>query len=304
MDLLAAFKTFVRISETGSFSAVAREVGATQPAISRQVAQLEEHLGVRVFQRSTRSLALTEDGRDLLAHAQVVLDSVAEAEAAIGRRRGTASGLVRLGCPTVFGRVYIAPRIGVLLDRHPELAVELCIADDIVDLVQHGIDLAIRVGELADPNLVVRKIGSTISHTVASVEYLQRHGEPTHPRELVDHECVLFTRGGNPDEWVFNGPDGTVSVTVRGRFRSNGIEAVLAAVQSGLGVSRVPIWMVRDAIQSGDVKRILSDWRPKSRPIYAVYPSRKFLAPRIRTVIDFLVDEFRLDPLISFYGEE
>jgi DNA-binding transcriptional LysR family regulator len=304
VDLLVAFRTFVRITETGSFSAVAREIGATQPAISRQIAQLEEHLGVRVFQRSTRSLTLTEDGRDLLTHARLVLDSVAEAEAAIGRRRGTASGLVRLGCPTVFGRVYIAPRIGALLERHPGLSVELSVADDIVDMVQQGLDIAIRVGEIADPSLVARKVGSTTPTTIASPAYLQQRGEPTQPSDLTQHECIIFTRGTDPTEWVFTGPEGTVSVTVQGRFRSNGIEAVLAATIHGVGISRMPAWMARDALQSGEVRRVLAGWRPKPRPIFAVYPSRRFLAPRTRAVIDFLVDEFRLDPLISAYGED
>ncbi len=302
MDLLVAFRTFVRITETGSFSAVAREMGATQPAVSRQVAQLEQHLGVRLFQRSTRSLTLTEDGRDLLGHAHLVLDAVAETEAAIGQRRASPSGLVRLGCPAVFGRVYVAPRIGSLLDRYKDLTVELLIEDDVVDMIQQGLDLSVRVGEIADPSLVARRIGLTTAQTVASVEYLERMGEPAHPSELAGHECVLFTRAASPDEWVFQGADGVISVTVKGRFRSNGIEAVLAAVVGGLGISRVPVWMMRDEIDRGVVRRILSDWRPKPRPIFAVYPSRRFLAPRTRAVIDFLVDEFRLDPLISAYG--
>lgn len=304
MDLLAAFKTFVRITETGSFSAVAREIGATQPAISRQVAQLEEHLGVRVFQRSTRSLTMTEDGRDLLTHARLVLDTVAEAEAAIGKRRTSAAGLVRIGCPTVFGRIYIAPKIGGLLERYPGLTIDLSVADDVVDMVQAGLDLAIRVGEIADPSLVARKLGSTTPTTIASHNYLQKHGEPAEPGELVNHECIVLTRGPDPNEWVFTGPEGTVTVPVRGRFRSNGIEAVLAATMNGIGISRMPAWMAKDALQTGQVRRILAGWRPKSRPIFAVYPSRRFLAPRTRAVIDFLVDEFRLDPLISAYGED
>ena len=304
MDLLATLRTFVRITETGSFSAVAREVGATQPAISRQVAQLEEHLGVRLFQRSTRSLTLTEDGRDLLGHARLVLETVAETEAAIGRRRGSATGLVRLGCPTVFGRVYVAPRIGALLQRHPDLSIELCIADDVVDMVQQGLDLAIRVGEIADTSLIARRIGSTTAVTVASVDYLAERGEPTHPSDLARHECIVFTRVETPEEWLFEGDGGSVSVTVSGRFRSNGIEAVLAAMQSGLGITRIPGWMVRAELEAGQVRRILSNWRPRPRPIHAVYPSRRFLATRTRAVIDFLVDEFRLDPLISAYGDE
>ncbi len=302
VDLFAAFRTFVRISETGSFSAVAREAGATQPAISRQLASLEQHLGARLFQRSTRSLTLTEDGRDLLGHVRHVIEAVEETEAAIGRRRSSPAGLVRLGCPSVFGRLYIAPRIGLLLERYPELAVELAITDDVVDMVQEGLDLSVRVGEVGDASLVARRIGTTTASLVASVEYLERHGEPSHPKQLAEHACIIFTRVSDPETWVFNGPDGTETVRVGGRFRTNGIEAALSGVVSGLGISRVPSWMFRDELAAGQVRKIMKDWTPRPRPIFAVYPSRRFLAPRTRAVIDFLVNELRLDPVISSYG--
>lgn len=302
MDLLAALRTFVRITETGSFSAVARENGASQPAISRQVAQLEEYLGVRLLQRSTRSLTLTEDGRGLLSHAQVVLDTVAEAEAFVGRRRASPAGLVRLGCPSVFGRVQIAPRIGTLMERYPELTIELMVEDDVVDMVQHGLDLSVRVGEIADPSLVARRIGMTSAQTVASTAYLERMGEPRHPRDLMAHECVLFSRAQVPTEWLFQGDEGEITVPVKGRFRSNSIEAVLAAVLAGLGISRVPGWMVQNEMERGKVRLVLREWHPKPRPIYIVYPSRRFLAPRTRAVIDFLVEEFRNDPVTVGVG--
>jgi DNA-binding transcriptional LysR family regulator len=303
VDLLSAFRTFIRISETGSFSAVAREVGATQPAISRQVAQLEEHLGARLFQRSTRSLALTEDGRDLLTHARHIVDAVEETESAIGRRSASPSGLVRLGAPSVFGRLYLAPRIGLLMTRYPGLSVELNVADEVVDMVQEGLDLAIRVGEIADASLVARRIGSTTPSTFASVEYLDQHGEPEHPNELADHDCILFTRLPDAGTWVFTGREGQVSVEVKGRFRTNAVDTMQAAVLAGLGIARLPSWMVRMELEAGLVRPILREWKPKPRPIFAVYPSRRFLAPRTRAVIDFLVDEFRLDPVISAYGE-
>lgn len=303
MDLLSALRIFVRISQTGSFSAVAREVGTTQPAISRQVAQLEQHLGARLFQRSTRSLALTEDGRDLLGHAQGVIDAVAQTEAAIGRRRTQPTGTVRISAPASFAQVYVAPKVGLLLARYPELTVELLGEDNVVDMVQDGIDVAIRVGEVSDSGLVARRIGSTSVFAMASAAYLDRAGEPAAPADLADHECLLFTRVGVPGEWSFVGPDGPVTIGVHGRLRSNNIEALAAAMLADQGIARLPTWMVRDQLASGEVRRILSDWRPNPRPISAVYPSRRFLAPRTRVVIDFLVDEFRLDPAISAYGE-
>ncbi len=168
MDVLAAMRVYVRVAEARSFSAVARELGTTQPAVSRQVAALEEHLGARLIQRTTRSLTLTEDGRDLLHHARRVLDVVEEAESAVGRRHSMPGGLVRLATPASFGRLYVAPRITRLLERYPELSVDLRMSDTLVDLVAEGVDLAIRVTTATDSSLVARKIGSSRRITVAS----------------------------------------------------------------------------------------------------------------------------------------
>ena len=303
MDLLAALKTFTRIAETGSFSAVAREAGTTQPAISRQIGSLEEHLGARLFQRSTRSLTLTEDGRDLLTHARLVIETVEETEAAIGRRRTSPAGLERLGCAGVFGRLYLAPRLPRLLARYPEMSIDLSLTDTVVDMVQEGLDLSIRIGEVTDANLVARRVGSTTVITVASTSYLAAHGEPASPQDLTRHSCILFTRQNHPEHWTYAGPDGTITVTVGGRLRTNGIEAVMEAAIGGFGVAQVPTWMMHEPNVAGRVREILTGWQPPRRPISVVYPSRRFLAPRTRAVIDFLVDEFRLDPIISTYGE-
>ena len=257
---------------------------------------------MRLVQRSTRSLTLTEDGRDLLDHARQVLDTVEQAEAAIGRRRTAPSGLVRLGSPSVFGRLYLAPRLGALLERYPELSVELVLADNVVDMVHERLDLTLRVGPVTDASLVARRVGSTTSLVVASPEYLERHDEPLHPSDLAGHECVLFTRLAEPQTWTFAGPQGDVPVRVSGRLRTDGIEAVLEAVLSGFGIGLVPTWMLRDAVRTGRLRGLLRAWQPPRRPISVAYPTRRFLAPRTRAVIDYIVDEFRLDPIISAYG--
>ena len=299
MDILAAFRSFVRIAEMGSLSAVARETGATQPAISRQLAALEEHLGVRLIQRSTRSLMLTEDGRELLSHARLVVEAVDETEAVIGQRRGSPTGLVRLGCPSVFGRTYIVPHLGDLLARYPGLSVELVVGDNVVDLVQEAIDLAIRIGPITDVSLVARRIGTVSVTPIASCAYLAEHGEPTHPSDLATHQCVVFTRPSEPGAWLLHGPDGPITVHVGGRFRSNHIESVLAAVVAGQGIGLLPLWMLREKLRDGVVRPILQAWQPPTVPISAVYPSRRYLAPRTRAVIDFLIDEFKRDPLLA-----
>ncbi len=299
MDLLAAFRVFIRIAETGSFSSVAREMGTTQPTVSRLVASLESHLAVRLFQRSTRSLTLTEDGRDLLGHARLVVEAVAETEAAIGQRRGSPSGTVRLGCPAVFGRLYVAPRLHRLLDRHPDLSVDLSLSDSVVDVVQEGLDISIRIGEVTDASLVARRIGASRAVTVASREYLDNYGVPTHPRELQHHQCIIFTRLSSPHVWNYQGADGDIAVNVKGRLRCDGIEAVMEAAISSVGIALLPLWMMRAEHDSSQLRQILHPWCPPMRPIYVVYPSRRFLAPRTRAMIEFLVDEFRTDQMIG-----
>lgn len=303
MDLLAALRAFVRVAEAGSFSAVAREMGATQPAVSRQVAALEEHLGARLFQRTTRSLGLTEDGRDLLGHARRVLDAVEEAEGAVGRRRTAPGGLVRLAAPASFGRLYVAPKMRRLLERYPEMQVELHMSDTVSDLVAEGLDLAIRGGAVSEASLVSRRIGSSARHVVASAEYLARHGEPRHPSDLSRHACVVFLNNAAPHEWRFDGPDGPVTAPVAGRFRTDSSEAMREAVLSGLGLALSPAWIFADELARGDVRAVLPGFRAPRVAIHAVYPSRRNLAARTRAVLDFFVDEFRLDPAISSYGE-
>lgn len=303
MDLLAAFRVLIRVAETGSFSAVARESGTTQPAISRQIAALEEHLGARLVQRSTRSLTLTEDGQDLLGHARLVVEAAEQAEAAVGRRSGGISGLVRLGSPAVFGRLYVAPRLGALLERYPELSVDLALTDDVVDMVHDRLDLSLRVGAVTDPTLIARRVGSSMHTLVAAPQYLEARGEPQRPEDLAGHQCILFTRMTHPEVWDLAGPEGDVPVRISGRYRTDSMEAVLAAALSGAGVAQVPSWMLGHALREGALRILLKPWRPARRPISLVYPSRRFLAPRTRVVIEFIAEEFRLDPAISAYGE-
>ena len=303
MDLLAGLRTFVRVAESGSFSAVAREMGATQPAVSRQISALEQHLDARLIQRTTRSLTLTEDGRDLLDHARRVLDCVEEAETAVGRRQGTASGLIRIAAPATFGRLYIAPRMRRLLDRYPELSVELHMSDSVTDMIAAGIDLAIRGGTVQEASLVARRIGSSARTVVASAEYLERNGAPAQPSDLSRHSCIAFLQSATPNEWRFDGPGGAVAVEIAGRFRTDSTEAMREAVAAGLGLALAPAWVFGDDLTSGRVRPVLQRYHAERVSIHAVYPSRRNLAPRTRAVIDFLLDEFRLDPAISTYGE-
>jgi DNA-binding transcriptional LysR family regulator len=303
MDLLAAFRVFQRVAESGSFSAVAREMGTTQPAVSRQVAALEEQLGARLIQRTTRRLTLTEDGRDLLSHVHRVLDAVDESLGAVGRRRGAPGGLVRLGASVTFGRLHIAPRMGRLLARYPELTLDLSLSDARQDMIEEGLDVVIRAGQITDASLVARRVGSVSMLIVASDGYLRKRGEPASPADLAAHDCIVFDRWPTPREWQFEGGDGPTSVRVNGPFSTNSLEAVREAVLADMGIAILPAYVLPDVLKGGAVRSILKRWQPPRIALHAVYPSRRHLAARTRAVIDFLIDEFRLDPVISSYGE-
>ena len=298
MDLLAAMKLFMRVVEAGGFSQVARQTGNTQPTVSRTVAALEDHLGVRLLNRSSRAVTLTDDGHQFYSMAGRALEAVAEAEGSVGSRRGGPAGLLRLGTSVAFGRMHVAPRIPAFLKRFPEVEVQLLMNDAFVDLVGEGLDLAIRVGDLVDPTLIARRIGTTRRVTVASSEYLERRGVPAIPADLAGHECVIYTRLATGSRWHFAGPDGPIMVDVHGRFQADNSEAVREAVISGAGIAVIPVWMFTDEIETGRVRIILQEFEPKQLPIHAVYPSRRQVSAKVREMIDFLAAEFEASPLL------
>jgi DNA-binding transcriptional LysR family regulator len=298
-DVLLLFRTFVRTVEAGSFTAVARDLNSSQPTISRQIAILEDHLGCLLFQRTTRALTLTDDGRTFYEHALRTLEAAAEAESAVGRRRGKPSGILRLACAGVFGRLHVIPRLPRFRARYPDIEIALHMTDGFTDLVEEGIDLAIRVGETRDASLIARRIGTTRRVTVATPEYLARHGAPEQPSDLVGHHCVVYDRLLTGASWVFAAPEGPATIPVSGPVHVNSTEAVRAAVLEGLGIGYVPVWhFVEGEIESGRLVVLLRAYEPPPMAISAVYPSRRFLPPKVRAAIDFFAAEFELDPTL------
>lgn len=299
-DLLPMFRTFVRAVEAGSFSAVAREANTSQPTISRQVAALEAHLGCVLIQRTTRRLTLTEEGRAFYETAGRALEAVAEAETSVGPRKGRPSGTLRLAAAEVMGRLHVLPRLPRLLEQHPGLSVDLILGDGLTDLVEEGIDLALRVGVLADSGLVARRIGLSRRVVAATPDYLARHGAPATPEDLRRHACIVYSRLATGAAWPFAGPDGPVLVPVGGRLRVNSTEAVRAAMLQGLGIGMVPVWHLVDReIETGRVVVLLQPWEPQPLPIHAVYPTRRFLPRKVSATIDYLINEFADDPRLS-----
>lgn len=294
MDLLHALGTFVRIAETGSFSAVARETGTSHSAATRLIGQLEDHFGVRLFHRTTRRISLTEDGQDLLGHARHLLDTAAEMEGALGRNRASPSGLVRLGLP-VAAATLLVPRLRGLLEHHVGLEVELVVRDRINDLVEERLDVALHVGQPADTSLIARPMGIYGRVAIAAPSYLERRGAPREPAELQGHACIVHDVGPDSAHWHFTGAKGPVQVTVSGPFRANNSAAVHQAALAGYGIARLPELQVLDDIRAGRLYRLLPDYPSDRAQVYVVYPSRRYLAPRTRVVIDFLVEEGRRD---------
>ena len=301
MDLLSPMKTFVRVVEAGSFTAVAAEQNTTQPTISRQIAALEEHLGARLLTRTTRALTITDDGRAFYDHALRVLEAVAEAEGAVGRRRGNPSGLLRLATPVVFGRLHIVPRLPAFLARHPDLSIDLAMSDTFTDLVEQGIDVAIRVGEVNDPTLIAKRVGVVRRVTVASPNYLKKRPAPQLPADLAEHECIVNTRLATGNRWLFEGPNGPLMVEVNGRLRADNSEAVREAVLGGLGVAVIPTFAFFRELESGAVTVLLKAYEPKQLPMHAIYPSSRFVPLKVRAIIDYLAHEFSLDPRLSMH---
>jgi DNA-binding transcriptional LysR family regulator len=300
-DVVTWMKTFVRVVEAGSFTSVAEERNTSQPTISRQVAQLEDHLGSLLFLRSTRALALTDDGRVFYSHALRTLESLTEAEGAVGRRKGKPAGTLRITCTSVLARLHIVPRLETFFSRYPEIDIEFLIADTQLDLVSEGIDLALRGGKVGDDSLIARRIGSIYRHVVATPSYLEKHGRPGTLDDLRAHDCILFSEV--EPVWSFRGPDGPIAIPVKGRLRFNNTDSIREAVLRGLGIGFLPLWHLTGGIvEKGELEMLFPDQTAEPLPINAVYSSRRFLSPKVRAAIDFLAAEFELDPLLSSYG--
>lgn len=292
MDRMGAISLFVRVVDAGSFSAVARTLSVGQPAVSKQIAALEAYLGAQLLQRTSRSLTLTEAGRDFYEAGVRLLGDLEAAESRVGRGVVAPSGLVRANVTPVFGRLYIVPRLSAFFASYPGVSVELVVTDHLVNLVEGGVDLGIHNGELSDSSLIARKIAQTPIVTIATPAYLAAHGEPRTPDDLERHACVIYAPDGAPRVWGFSGRFGPVVHHPKGAFRTNDAEQIRAAVLAGLGLAHTPGWLFAAEIASGTVREVLKDYSRPKLAISAVRPNGRFLASKVRVFIDFLAEIF------------
>jgi DNA-binding transcriptional LysR family regulator len=299
MDRLTAMEIFVRIVETGSFSAVARELGMTQPSVSKQLTALEKLLKTRLLNRSTRQLSLTEAGTAYYESSKRIIDTVKEADANLGILQTQLSGVLRINTSIGLGQAYVGNMVLKFQKMHPGLSIDLSYADRFVDLVEEGMDLAIRVGRLNDSSLAARRIGSTLRSVVASPAYLAKHGTPKVPQDLSNgHNCLLYAYLSTGNEWTFRGPDGPIRVKVAGNFRANSGEAIKQAVLADLGITITPDWFVLKELEDGRVKSFLEEYAPAPAEINAVYPSARHVSAKVRAFTEFLKAEFEKIPAL------
>jgi DNA-binding transcriptional LysR family regulator len=292
MDLLGALGALIRVVETGSFSAVARERHVSQSAVTRQIGTLELHFGVRLFHRTTRRLSLTDDGERLLGHARRLMDGVEAMEEELGHQSSTPTGLVRVGVRAAGAR-FMATRIPLLLAKHPGLRIELVVHDQFGDMIEERLDLALYQGELHDSSLRVRRIRMVDQAVVAAPAYVEQHGAPATPAELAEHACLIHDTGPDSDLWHFTRDEETMSVRVSGSFIANNSAPVRVAALAGHGIAMLPELQVVDDVHSNRLVNLLSDYPTQRLPLCLVYPSQRNLASRTRVVMDFLIEEAR-----------
>ena len=291
MDKLTAIHTFVRVVEAGSFVRAADQLGISTTAASRQVADLEAHLGSRLLQRTTRRLGLTEAGSAYFERAQQILGALEEADMVAGREGQQPYGTLRLSAPVSFGIFHLAPLLAAFNERHPDVRLDVSLADRVVDLVDEGFDIAIRiVGQVAD-TLVARRLTTVRNVICASPEYLHKHGTPKTPQELAQHNCLLYTLTARSSEWTFRAPRGeSVTVKVDGGLRSNNGDLLRAAALGGEGIVLQPSFMVGADLMRGTLVRLLPKYEIPALAAYAVYPTRRHLPAKVRAFVDFLVE--------------
>ncbi len=290
MDRLLWMNCYARAVETGSFSAVARELAIGQPNVSRHVAALETHLGTRLLHRSTRKLTLTPEGERYYTEVRRALDAIAEAESnARGEKKP--QGLLRVACPVALARFKLLPLVKPFLKQYPDIELDLQIADRKIDLVEEGVDIAVRVGELRDSALKARLLGTARRICVASPGYLAAHGTPASPEDLRQHNCILFSLLATGNLWPFENQP----VEVRGNFKVNSPEGVRSAVLDGLGIGLMPCWLFADALAAGAVVQLLPDWRVPTLPISALYSAKRLLPRRAAVLMDYLSQAFSTD---------
>ncbi len=297
MDRISAMQVFVKVVELGSFARAAERLGLSTSACSRQVAELEAHLDTRLLNRTTRKLSLTEAGNAFHERCVQLVADVEEAELLAKAGRERPRGTLRVTCSVNFGLRHISPLLGPFLQQHPDVRIDVSLSDRMVDIVEEGFDLAIRIGDSASASVIARKLGETRMVCCAAPVYLKRRGRPATPKDLEQHDCLLYEYLNPRGEWRFVGGDGKLHrVRVHGKLQTNNGDMLAAAAAAGLGICLEPDFIVAEHVAAGRLAPILTGYAAAAAPIYAAYPSRRHLSAKVRAFVDYLAGAFSPSP--------
>ena len=296
MDRLNAMSTFVQVVENQSFTVAAERLGLSRAQVSKSVMLLEAHLGTRLLNRTTRRIGLTDSGRIYYQRCREILDEIDEAEECAREDNAEPRGVLTVGAPSSFGRLHLQPLIPAFLARYPGVQLSLSLADRFLDVVGEGFDVAVRIAELEDSSLIARRLAPCRRVLCASPGYLRRNGTPRVPQDLAIHACLVYSNDLRPDTWALHGPAGVERITVNGPVCADNGDVLCAAAEAGLGVTLLPTFIVGESLRAGRLLPVLEDYCPPDLSINAVYPSRRFLAAKVRSFVDFVAEAFAGEP--------
>ncbi|WP_299493911.1 LysR family transcriptional regulator [uncultured Shewanella sp.] len=288
MNTFAAIPVFVTVVEMGSFSKAAERLGSSKSAVSKRITQLEASLGIRLLHRTTRRLSLTQAGQTYYDSVSEALALANDARDALTQQQIQPKGHLRINAPMAFGRLHLATLIPQFLKAHPLISIEMIMDDKVLDMVEYQFDVAIRIGKLPDSNLIARKIASCHSVLCASPDYLKQHGVPDTPKALLQHNCLFYSYFQAGSEWKFKGKTGTTSIQPKGNYRVNNSKALYSALLAGLGICQMPLFIVNEALKTGQLIPLLTDYSLPEHAIYAVYSTRQHLPHKVSVFIDFI----------------
>jgi len=293
VDQLAALTTFVRVIDAGSLSGAARSLPSSLTSVSRQVSALEQHFGTQLLKRTTRRLALTEEGRILYERGKAILDELKQVEHALSAARQEPAGRLRVSAPGLIGRLLLAPMLPAFMRRYPSVSIDLLLVDRAVDMIDEDIHVALRIGHLPDSQLIARKLGDIQMIICAAPSYLDRRGVPRTPEDLRGHDCLVFSDAPGLDAWRF-GKDARseCKIPIAAKLWINSLDALVPAARDGMGIVRLPSWQVMHELKAGHLQRILRDHEPPPTPLHLLFERSRLALPKTRVFADFLVEQW------------
>ena len=295
-DPLEGMSIFAAVVEAESFTGAARTLKYSKAAISTHIQKLEDRLDTRLLNRTTRRISMTDEGRVFYEHCRRILDEAREAIDALDNSNTEPRGVLRINSPMSFGTMHLGAAVAEFMEAYPDVSVDMVLNDRQVDLIEDGFDLAIRIGRLPDSSLIARRLAPCRRILVASPDYWDRKGRPSHPSDLKDHDALIYDYLDDPNTWTFKDGDTDVSVSVQGRLRANNGEVLLDAALRGLGIYLSPTFFCFDALRANKLEIALRDFGEDPLSVYAVYPHRRHLSPRVRAFVDFLAERFGENP--------